>query len=187
MAVATQRMTYVDYLKSPEINARFDIIDGELVMAPAPDIAHQRISKRLFYALDRHVEEKRLGEVLFAPLDVIIRRDPLRTRQPDLLFVSFERSGGGPMAGRSSVEVAPDLVVEILSPANTRQGVEEKLADYAGIGVREAWLVSPDAQTVEVLRLSGEKIERIGLYGVGDRVRSEALKGLNLKVDEIFV
>ncbi|OGG51342.1 MAG: hypothetical protein A3F84_04705 [Candidatus Handelsmanbacteria bacterium RIFCSPLOWO2_12_FULL_64_10] len=187
MTVATQRMTYVDYLKSPEINARFDIIDGELIMAPAPDIEHQRILKRLFYALDHHVDEKKLGEVLFAPLDVIIRRDPLRTRQPDLLFVSFERSGGGRMAGRSSVEVAPDLVVEILSPTNTRQQVAEKLADYAGIGVREAWLVSLDAQTVEVLRLSGGGMERIGLYGAGDLVRSEALEGLILKVDAIFV
>jgi Uma2 family endonuclease len=155
-------------------------------MAPAPDIVHQRTLKRLLYELDRHVEEKRLGEVLFAPLDVIIRQDPLRTRQPDLLFVSFERSGGQPLYGRGSVEVAPDLVVEILSPANTRQKVEEKLADYASIGVREAWLVSLDAQTVEVLRLSGKGIERIGLYGAGDLVRSEVLDGLVLKVDEIF-
>ena len=104
--------------------------------------------------------------VFIAPLDIVIRRDPLRTRQPDLMFISNARRY---IIGRQVIEGGPDLVIEILSPSNTRRELEAKLQDYQSIGVREAWIVSPQGQTVEVLQLSPESIERSGLYGLGDR------------------
>ena len=89
--------------------------------------------------MERFVSEHRLGGVWFAPLDVIVRQEPLRVRQPDLLFVSNENSG---ILG-DRIEGGPDLVVEILSPSNNRVDVDSKLEDYAQIGVRECWIVSP--------------------------------------------
>ena len=92
MCTQTRRLTYEEYLKTPEIKARFDIVAGVMTIAPTPTVAHQRILGNLFWKLDQFVSEQQVGEVLFAPVDVIVQRDPLRTRQPDLLFVSNERA-----------------------------------------------------------------------------------------------
>lgn len=182
MSTQTQRLTYEEYLKSPEIKARYDIVDGVMIMAPSPTLDHQKILRKLFLSLHQFVAERELGEVLFAPLDVVIQREPLRTRQPDLLFVSNERSS----ILVQMVEGAPDLVVEVLSPSNSRTGVEAKLADYGGVGVRECWLVSPEGITVEVLVSVEGSWTRLALCGMGDQVESQVLSGLALGVGEIF-
>jgi Uma2 family endonuclease len=115
-------------------------------------------------------------------LDVVIQRDPLRTRQPDLLFVSRDKVG---TLGQI-IEVAPDLVVEVLSSGNSRFDVEDKLEDYARLGMQECWLVSPEARSVEVLGLEGGSWRRIAIYGLGDQVQSNVLASLALPVAEIF-
>lgn len=182
MTTQTKRLTYEEYLKGPEIKQRYDIVDGEMIMAPAPTVEHQRILRQLFRLLDRFVTQRGLGEVLFAPVDVLIQREPLRTRQPDLLFVSKERSE---ILGQI-VEGAPDLVIEILSPGNTRGDVEGKLADYARLGVRECWLISPEARTVEVLKLVEGAWQRVRLCGIGDTVHSDVLDGFEVEVLQLF-
>ena len=182
MSLQTQRLTYEEYLKTPEIKARYDIVDGVMIMAPAPSVDHQKVLRQLFRMLDPFVQQQQLGELLFAPLDVVIQREPLRTRQPDLLFVSNERAA---ILGQM-VEGAPDLVVEVLSPSNSRTEVEAKLVDYAALGVRECWLVSPEAGSVEVLQSAEGNWTRLALLGVGDQVQSQVLSGLALGVGEIF-
>jgi Uma2 family endonuclease len=152
-------------------------------MAPSPTLEHQTILRQVFLLVHRFVADHQLGEVWFAPLDIVIQQEPLRTRQPDLLFVSNERAG----ILRDIVEGPPDLVVEILSPANTRTNLEEKLADYGGLGVNECWMISPEARSVEVLRLEGGKWTRISIYGLGDQVQSQVLSGLTFSVDGLFV
>ena len=84
------------------------------------------------------------------------------------------------------VEGGPDLVVEVLSPGNSRADVEGKLADYLSMGVGESWLVSPEARTVEVLVLSEGNWRRESLFGLGDRVESTVLTGLSLPVSGLF-
>ena len=76
MSTQTKRLTYREYLKTPEIKARYDIVDGVMTMAPAPTVTHQRILLRLVRLLDQFVSEQQLGEVLLAPVDVIIGREP---------------------------------------------------------------------------------------------------------------
>ena len=132
--------------------------------------------------LHQFVSEQQLGEVLFAPLDVLVQREPLRTRQPDLLFVSNERAG---ILGQI-VEGGPDLVAEILSPSNSRADVEAKLADHALLGVLECWLVSPEARSVEVLGLREGRWARVGMWGMGDQVQSEVLAGIVLLLEDLF-
>ncbi len=183
MSITAKPLTYTDYLALPEIKKRYEIIDGELIfMTPAPTERHQRIARALFRLIDGFVVRRGLGEVYFAPLDILVSREPLRTRQPDLLFISRERAS----IIREQIEGGPDLVIEILSPATSRAQVADKLTDYASIGVRECWIVSPEAQTVEVLELAEGQVKRTGLYGMGDRVVSRALADLNLFVADIF-
>ncbi|HIE53355.1 MAG TPA: hypothetical protein EYP85_16505 [Armatimonadetes bacterium] len=72
------------------------------------------------------------------------------------------------------------------SANDTRSEVQAKIADCQRIGVGESWLVSPEAETVEVLRLSPKKSERIGLFGRGESVHSEVFPDLSLAVDAVF-
>jgi Uma2 family endonuclease len=88
--------------------------------------------------------------------------------------------------GLQVIEGGPDLVIEVLSPTNTRRELEAKLRDYHSVAVREAWVISPQARTLEVLQLAPERLERSGLYGLGDLVVSQVLPELRLTVDEIF-
>ena len=181
-ATQTTRLTYEEYLKEPTTLARFEIIDGEVIMSAGPFLEHQAILRQLFLLVHSFVTERNLGEVWFAPLDVIVQQEPLRVRQPDLMFISNENRD----IMRERIYGGPDLAVEILSPSNTRSGIESKLADYAQIGVKECWLVSPQARAVEVLSLVDGAWSRLSLHGLGDNVLSGVLPGLELPVSDIF-
>ena len=175
-------LTYEDYLNGPETMERFEIIDGEVIMVSSPTLYHQIALGNLNEPVRRFVLDGKLGIVVFAPIDVVVQREPLRVRQPDLLFVSNERAG---ILGER-INGGPDLVVEILSPSNRGGYLESKLADYARIDVRECWLISMQSRTVEVLRLEGGEWRLAYVRGPGDRVESVVLAGLDLAVDRIF-
>jgi Uma2 family endonuclease len=183
MTIDLKHLTYDVYLSMPEMKQRYSIIDGELVMAPSPTPTHQTVQLEVALKVALFVRERQLGRVFIAPLDIVIRREPLRTRQPDLMFIRQARRW---IIGQQVIEGGPDLVVEVLSPSNSRQELQEKLQDYRAIGVREAWVISPQARTVEVLQLSPETLQRSGLYGTGDTIASQVLPDLHLTVDEIF-
>src|SRR5689334_10231419 len=141
---ATHELTFEDYLRLPETRKRQEVIDGVIVMSPAPTVRHQRILLRLARHFDDHVTRGGLGLVVMAPIDVLIRKAPkLQTRQPDLLFLSTEKLAGLDLDRTNIFEVAPDLVVEIASPSDRPGAWDEKLADYAAIGVPEVWRVKP--------------------------------------------
>lgn len=189
MSTKAKGLTYEAYLALPETKQRYEIVDGVLSMAPAPTPDHQWLMQEFFVRLKSFVEERYLGVVLVAPVDLLIQRQPLRTRQPDILYLSTERTGIGgrdQLRGLQFLEIAPDLVVEVLSPSNTRRDIEDKLEDYRRIGVMEAWLVSPEAETVEVLRLSAQEIVTAGIFGIEGMMHSEVLGEFTLRPREIF-
>ena len=127
--------------------------------------------------------------VLVAPVDLLIRREPLRIRQPDILYLSADRigiTGRDELRGLQFLEIPPDLVVEVLSPSNTRRDMEDKLADYRHVGVRECWLVNPEAETVEVIRMSLEEAATGAIFGVESSLRSEVLGDFTLPIRGIF-
>jgi Uma2 family endonuclease len=187
--IDTKHLTFADYLLLPPIVQRYDILDGEMVMAAAPTGRHQWINSKIYRAVFAYLQAQQRGMVLYAPCDILIRRDPLRTRQPDLFIF---------LQGRSDVEnvedlldqpvitLPPDIAIEILSPNETRRMRNDKVEDYRRIGVKECWIVSPQAQTVEVLKLSPTGTETVDIYGIGMRLQSDLLQGLELLVDEIF-
>jgi Uma2 family endonuclease len=188
-AIDTKHLTFADYLLLPTITQRYDIIDGELAMSAAPTPRHQLIIANIFLPVHACLQTTHRGIVIFAPCDIVIRRDPLRTRQPDLFVFLRGREDIGDLQTlleQPVLEVAPDLVIEIISKNETRRSRAEKIDDYRRIGVKECWIVSPQGQTVEVLRLSPEEMRTVGIYGVGMHVRSEMLEGLDLPVDAVF-
>lgn len=184
MTIDTKKLTYEAFLALPETKQRYEVLDGELVvMSPSPTPEHQRLALNLSLQLAPFVREHQLGELFIAPLDVLISRSPLQTRQPDLLFVSTARRD---IIGPQQIEGGPDLIVEILSPSNTRADMEAKLQDYWQIGVEECWLVSPEARSIEVIRRGAEHFERSGLYGMGDRIDSGVLPNFPMRVEEVW-
>ncbi|GIV20592.1 MAG: hypothetical protein KatS3mg023_2343 [Armatimonadota bacterium] len=184
----TKKITYEEWLQMPETNQPCEIIDGEIRMSPVPNLIHQFLVGEIFSLLREYVSKEK-GVVLRSPVDVVVSRSPFRTRQPDIMVVLFRESGWRNLQAVLEAppgEVVPDLVVEVLSPSERRQSVEEKIEDYRRIGVKEFWVVSPEAETVEVLRLGEAGIGRVGLYGRGDTVRSELLPELQIDTNRLF-
>lgn len=175
------KFTYDDYRNTPD-DSRYELLDGELVMAPAPSLRHQRIDTRLSSSLHTFVKERRLGEVFCPPCDVMLSDTDVV--QPDLIFVSRER--GGILLEGDAVRGAPDLVVEILSPSTAARDRTLKRVLYARHGVREYWLVDPDAETITVLVLSTDGFEVEAVYGKGQTLTSPTLRGFAVSLDEVF-
>ncbi len=174
------KLTYEDYAKTPE-GERWELIDGELIMAPSPKEAHQSVQVDLGSPMHLFAREKDLGRVYFAPLDVVL--SDTDTVQPDLLFVSKERLH---IITEDNVQGAPDLVVEIRSPSTARQDWTVKRELYARHGVREYWLVDPEAATVAVLLLDDGELKVAGVYGEGDTLKATALEGFAVALADIF-
>ncbi|MCL0065651.1 Uma2 family endonuclease [Dehalococcoidia bacterium] len=174
------KFTYGDYLQLPE-DKRYELIEGEFFMVPSPSYQHQSISKELFRALDNYVRSRSLGEVIYAPLDVVLSEE--NVLQPDILFVSRERLD---IITERNIQGAPDLVVEILSPATAQRDKELKQKLYARFGVREYWLADPSARPIEVLSLAEAGFESVGLYHEGTILVSPLLMGLSIEVRGIF-
>ncbi len=183
-------ISYEEYLCTPETNRPYEIIDGVVTMCPAPLLDHQWVSGEIYEPLKEYVRRNRLGVVLNAPVDVVIAREPrVKTRQPDILFLSRARtgiSGRRQLRNQQVLEVTPELVVEVLSPDEVGRKYQSKLDDYALISVPEIWAVRAPIQTVEVLQLQNGQYVRSGLYGSGNVIVSHVLQGLNLSVDSIF-
>lgn len=180
--IRTQRLTFEEYLDLPGIEGRFDVMDGEIIMASSPLPEHQVVSRQVFRILDSFIAERDLGELLYAPMDIVIRREPLRVRQPDLMFF---RKGHFDRTARIT-EYAPDLAIEIISPSNSRRHVESKMKDYADIEMRECWWVSLFERAIEVYSLVGGEWQLSGIYREDDRLRSDVLTGLDMEVSRFF-
>jgi Uma2 family endonuclease len=175
------KWTYEDYCRLPDDGWRYEIIEGELYMSPAPEPIHQEYGGEMFAALRDFVKKHNAGKAYMAPIDVILF-DLATPVQPDVLFICKERLH---IVKKGRIEGAPDVIVEVLSPSNWLIDRREKFQAYAKSGVREYWIVNPLARTIELFFLRENRYELIGKYGEGETVRSEVLPGFEVKVDEV--
>jgi len=174
------KFTYEDYLLMEE-DKRYEIIDGRRYMVPAPTPHHQWISARLEQALRAFVEAHDLGLVLDAPCDVVL--SPTDVVQPDIFFIAQEHRN---IITDRNIWGPPDLVVEILSPTTAEKDRDLKRKLYAAHGVREFWIVSPEAQTVEVLELGETGYRRAGLYARDEELHSPSFPELSIALERVF-
>ena len=145
-------ITWQDVQQMPDDGNRYEAIEGDLYMTPAPTPRHQILLLRLYDALAAVLRERHGGVLLVAPVGVEFPSTGEGV-QPDILFVSHERRG---IIRDTSVRGAPDLVVEILSlsTASHDRGINRRL--YERQGVREYWIVDPDENAVDVWRFGEE-------------------------------
>ena len=148
MATRTVILRYEDYAALPADGRRYEVHEGELSVTPAPTPQHQLVSRNLFRVLDSHVRATQAGEMLFAPIDVILTETSIV--QPDLVYLERNRLGA---MSRRGIEGPPTLVVEVLSPSTAVIDRRTKHQLYARYGVRYFWLVDPEARTIEAFAL----------------------------------
>jgi len=140
----------VDMVRAlPDDGNRYEVIDGELFVTPAPSVFHQRAVRELLLLIDPYVRAHRIGEALMAPADVVVY-GPRKFVQPDLFVVPLVNDA--PM--RAWTEVGRLLLaVEVLSPSTEHTDRGRKRRVYKEKGVPEYWVVDTDARTVERYRL----------------------------------
>lgn len=185
-----QQDLFVDwegYLNLPSELTHYEIIDGEVRPLASPTLKHQKVVRQFTRILDPIIQEKRLGELLSAPFDFVVRRDPVRTRQPDLFFLSRERFGDlAQLEDESRLERAPDLVIEVLSPSDTYSVWSDKLHDYHRIRVPEVWAVDPERREIEVLVYEDTGYRTLGWFSGEQPVKSIVLKDIELQPAQVF-
>lgn len=174
------KLTYADYARTPE-DERWELIDGELIMAAAPTTAHQMIQSETGGPVWAFVKERDLGWGFYSPIDVVL--SDYDVVQPDLVFVSKERES---VITRANIRGAPDLAVEILSQSTARRDRRDKFDLYERHGVGEYWLADPELRMFWVFVLRNGKFVESGRYGEGDRLISPTLAGFELDLSEVF-
>lgn len=180
--------TYRDYL-TWKLQERLELLRGKIaLMSPAPNLRHQRVSSNLHGSLWQYLKQKPC-QLFSAPFDVRLPRhkegveEPIYTVvQPDLCVICDPAK----LDERGCVG-APDLVVEILSPGNSRREMREKYELYEEAGVHTYWIVDPEHSTVQRFVLNDAEIF-IGLQPLTDedQLTSELFPGLSIELGEVF-
>jgi Uma2 family endonuclease len=178
----TKPFTYADYLNLPDDGKRYEIIDGELYMVPAPTLDHQRSVREFLFVLTDFFKKHPIGEVFPAPTDVIFSE--INVLQPDIVVVLKEKFD---ILTRENIRGTPDLVLEVLSPGTEKRDRTEKLEKYARFGVQEYWMVNEDNETVEIWRRRGNELVFHALVDRTQTLTTPLLSGLEIPLEEIFL
>ena len=166
---------------TPPDSGNYELHEGKIVFMAAPSILHQRISMKLSALLYFHILKFNLGEVFSAPVDVVF--DKHNTLQPDILFISKEQSS---IIEAKRVNGAPDFIIEIESPSNTKKVLSFKKYIYESFGVKEYWVVHLDKNTIGRYENLDEELVLVGTFGIGDVIQSSQVEGFELSVSELF-
>ena len=172
--------TETDYLRlTDSCNRLLEFADGRIEELREPTDSHQSILALLFSLFDQYARNER-GIALFAPLRLRIREG--RYREPDLLLL---REANDPRR-QDRYWLGADLVVEIVSPDDPERDYVQKRDDYADLRIPEYWIVDPQADTVTVLTLDGDRYVNHGVFRPGDVASSATLRGFRAPVSDIL-
>lgn len=180
MATTSKVLTYEEWLTLPEVEGVEEVVNGVIVTMPPNKILHAYIVEDLADLLKAKLDRS-TAQVLVATFGLVIRRDPLALRVPDLAVFQSDNI----VEQDGYIHSAPELVVEVLSPANSRSECAEKLRDYESLGVPEVWVVSPEAQTVEVLRLQDGRLTTASLLREG-QLKPKRFPGAAIDIPSIW-
>ncbi len=174
-------LTVAEYRILPETGPRYQLIEGDLYMAPAPNRFHQDVSRNLMITLANYLSVHPIGVLYDAPFDVYLTE--IDVFQPDLLIVLNENRAILTDAG---AEGAPDFVVEILSPKTRQLDLVNKKRVYARMGVKELWIIDPDQREISVYRFDQDSNEPAAKVSGQREISSPLLPGLSMQLPEIF-
>jgi Uma2 family endonuclease len=172
--VPGERMTEAEFVDWCPEELRAEWVDGEVILMSPVGVEHDELDLWLSRLIGDFVEERDLGVIHY---NVFVRLATQRRRRvPDLMFISRSRLG---LLKRTSLDGAPDLIVEIISPDSQSRDRREKYQEYEKAGVCEYWIIDPLSQTVELYRLRGKKFVQV--REEGDELESCVLPKFRLK------
>jgi Uma2 family endonuclease len=175
------RWTVADYERLPNDGLRYELVDGVLRMAPAPNPDHQAVSLRVAYYLFTLVEGAGRGRVFTAPIDVVL--GPETVVQPDLVVILHNSAA---IITAQRIVGPPDVVIEIASPSTASYDRREKRDTYAAAGVREYWIADPASQTIELLTLDGTVYRSNHVYSGQAVLPSQIIVGWDIATNQLF-
>jgi len=192
--IERQRKFY-EQLHSDEGGFEFiEFLDGDIIVRAMPEdahlpegatitfdmpttIQHQRIQSRLIVALSNFVNQHHLGEVFGTPTDLKLGKN---TTQPDIIFLSKEHAS---RAKALEINGYADLVVEILSKSSVKRDRQTKFRLYQDAKIPSYWIVSPEAEQIELYRLTKEGYDMITVYSNDDTLRYEFANGKTFELN----
>ena len=176
--VKEKKHTIEDYKILPE-GIPYQLIEGELILTPAPNPIHQAVSANIFEKLRQFTKE--MGLALYSPVDVYLGEE--NAYQPDIVYVSKEKKE---IIKTNGIYGSPDLVIEILSPSTAYYDLRKKYRVYEKFGVQEYWIVDPEMRSLEIY------FSQKGHFSLTDKaecegeVASSILNGFHLKLESMF-
>ncbi len=173
--------TYEAYAALTDDGKCYEIMQGVLVMSPAPDLPHQDVVGEIFAYLRERVKLKRLGLVFPSPVDVVL--SPHNVFQPDVVVLLKEHLA---QATGKHIVGAPDLVVEIISPASKLYDRVNKHMIYEQACIPEYWLVNVKKRTVELFSLQNSKYHSLGVFKGEQTLPSRIVPQLTVTVARFF-
>lgn len=178
---APRRMTFDEYMRLPEDNRRCELLAGWMVREPSPGEQHQAIVGNLHWLLRDYTRRTGNGRVYLGPFDTIL--SDRNVVQPDLIYIAAQRTH---IVTKKNLQGPPDLAVEVISPYSGRKDRILRVNLYARFGIREYWLVNPEARTVEVFALAGESYGVPRCFRPGTPIVSSVLPNFSPDPDEVF-
>jgi len=180
--------TYEDYKNWPD-KERWELIDGvAYAMSPSPSLQHQRIVGVLYRYIANYLSGKTC-EVFVSPLDVFLpqhdqdENDIDVVVQPDIVVVCDQKK-----QTTKGIKGAPDLIIEVVSPASGSRDKVEKLNLYERAGVKEYWIFDPDDSTLMVFRLdSKSRYGRPDTYSRENTVKVGLFGSLEIDLSKVFI
>jgi Uma2 family endonuclease len=174
-------LTTDEYLRTPETLRPTELVFGRLRAADAPSVRHQQAVGAFYLHLMEHVRQRRLGNVLLSPLDVVLDYDRALILQPDLLFVSHARA----TIVRDRIMGAPDMVLEVLSPQPRIGQLQERVDWFASYGVREIWLLHHLTERFEIVRVQDGRVNGRESFDYYTALRSDVLPDFTAPIGDI--
>ena len=181
----TKEYTFSDYMKW-QFSDRVELLRGFInKMSPAPNRRHQALSRNLSYSFFKKFKNGKTCEVYFAPFDVRLHvpsaKKDTTVVQPDICIICDKNK-----LDDQGCNGAPDLIVEILSPSNSKHDADTKFKLYEESGVKEYWMVEPEQQMVFVYSLQNSLYVGLKPFTIGEIIDSPLFPDLKVEVDEIF-
>lgn len=173
--------TYEAYAALPEDGNRYEIMQGVLMMAPAPEPAHQGIAEEINSYLRSQILYTGRGLVLTSPIDVVLSEHT--TVQPDVLVLLKEHLN---RLQKKRIVGIPDLAVEVISPSSAAYDRLVKYNVYERMRVPEYWLVNIDEQTIEVFVLEADTYSSLGVFQGDQSLVSRIVPEITIPVSQLF-
>jgi Uma2 family endonuclease len=174
----------LDLFPDPIDDTRYEIIGGELFVSHQPHWRHQMATTRIIFAVEGWSAESGSGHVLDAPGVIFSQEDAIA---PDLVWIASDRFALV-AADDGKLHLAPDLVVEVLSPgpANAARDRGIKLDVYSRYGVQEYWIVSWEDRTVQTFRREDQQLKATATLTGEATLTSPMVPGFALPLRRLF-